>query len=73
MKKLFQLVLILAGLSQFTLHASGEARLLRFPAIYGNQIVFSNAGDLFSVDSDGGIARKKPVRRTGPHGGSIPR
>ncbi len=58
MKKLFQLVLILSGLSQFALHASEEARLLRFPAVYGNQIVFSNAGDLFSVDSDGGIARK---------------
>ncbi|MFP4048153.1 MAG: protease, partial [Bacteroidales bacterium] len=35
-----------------------EARLLRFPAIYENQIVFSYAGDLYSVDADGGTARR---------------
>ncbi|MFC2115801.1 S41 family peptidase [Bacteroidota bacterium] len=58
MKRLFQLVLMLVGLAQLSLHASDEARLLRFPAIYGDQIVFSYTGDLFSVDSDGGIARK---------------
>ncbi|MFH0992495.1 MAG: protease, partial [bacterium] len=35
-----------------------EARLLRFPAIYGNQIVFTYAGDLYSVSATGGVARK---------------
>ena len=35
-----------------------EARLLRFPAIHGNQIVFTYAGDLYTVDKAGGIARK---------------
>lgn len=35
-----------------------EARLLRFPAIYNNQIVFSYAGDLYSVSDQGGTARK---------------
>lgn len=35
-----------------------EARLLRFPAVHGNQIVFSYAGDLYSVDSRGGMARR---------------
>ncbi len=35
-----------------------EARLLRFPAIHGNQIVFSYAGDLYSVPANGGTARK---------------
>ncbi|MFW5963105.1 MAG: protease, partial [Bacteroidota bacterium] len=35
-----------------------EARLLRFPAIYEDQIVFSYAGDLYSVDADGGTARR---------------
>lgn len=35
-----------------------ETRLLRFPAIHGNQIVFSHAGDLFTVPSTGGIARR---------------
>ncbi len=35
-----------------------EARLLRFPTIYGNQLVFSYAGDLYTVSSQGGVARK---------------
>jgi tricorn protease len=35
-----------------------EARLLRFPAIHGNQIVFTYAGNLYTVESNGGIARK---------------
>lgn len=35
-----------------------EARLLRFPAIHGDQIVFGYAGDLFTVDSKGGVARR---------------
>lgn len=35
-----------------------EARLLRFPAIYEEQIVFSCAGDLYTVASSGGTARK---------------
>jgi tricorn protease len=35
-----------------------EARLLRFPAIHGEQIVFGYAGDLYSVSAKGGIARR---------------
>jgi tricorn protease len=35
-----------------------EARLLRFPAIHGNQIVFGHAGDLYTVNASGGTARK---------------
>ncbi|MDO8550938.1 MAG: S41 family peptidase [Ignavibacteria bacterium] len=35
-----------------------EARLLRFPTIHSNQIVFSYAGDLYTVSSSGGTARK---------------
>jgi tricorn protease len=35
-----------------------ETRLLRFPSVHGNQIVFSYAGDLYTVSSKGGIARK---------------
>lgn len=40
------------------LSAQKEARLLRFPAIHGNSIVFTYAGDLYTVDSNGGVARK---------------
>ncbi|MBP5760508.1 MAG: PD40 domain-containing protein, partial [Verrucomicrobia bacterium] len=35
-----------------------EARLLRFPAIHGDQIVFSYSGDLYTVSAQGGIARR---------------
>ena len=35
-----------------------EARLLRFPTIHGDKIVFSYAGDLYTVGSTGGVARK---------------
>ncbi|HNQ89862.1 MAG TPA: PDZ domain-containing protein [Verrucomicrobiota bacterium] len=38
--------------------AAGEARLLRFPAIHGDQIVFGYAGDLYTVPSTGGVARR---------------
>src|SRR5262249_47539835 len=38
--------------------AQEEARLLRFPAIHGNQVVFTYAGNLYTVPADGGVARK---------------
>lgn len=41
-----------------SLNAQEEARLLRFPAIHDNRIVFTYAGDLYTVPSTGGIARK---------------
>ncbi|MCK5057731.1 MAG: PD40 domain-containing protein, partial [Candidatus Aminicenantes bacterium] len=38
--------------------AEEEARLLRFPAVYGNQVVFTYAGDLYTIAATGGVARK---------------
>jgi tricorn protease len=35
-----------------------EARLLRFPAVHGDQLVFTYAGDLFTVSAKGGVARR---------------
>ncbi len=35
-----------------------EARLLRFPTVHDKQLVFTYAGDLYTVDSNGGTARK---------------
>ncbi len=49
---LFPVILFQAGYGQ------DEARLMRFPAIYNNQVVFSYAGDLYTVDKAGGTARK---------------
>lgn len=48
----------LLWLLSLTLIAQDEARLMRFPAIHGNQVVFSYAGDLYTVDAGGGMARK---------------
>lgn len=45
---------LLPALSQ----AAGEARLLRFPATNGQEIVFSYAGDLYKVPLSGGEARR---------------
>jgi tricorn protease len=38
--------------------AADEARLMRFPAIHGDQVVFSYAGDLYAVGREGGLARR---------------
>jgi tricorn protease len=39
-------------------HAQDEARLLRFPSVSDNQIVFTYAGNLYLVPIQGGMARK---------------
>jgi tricorn protease len=49
------LILFLVSLNAY---APQEARVLRFPTISNDQIVFSYAGDLYSVASTGGVARK---------------
>ena len=58
MKKFIALFLFLVLLSSLPLLSQEEARLLRFPAIHGNQLVFTHAGDLYTVSAAGGIARK---------------
>ncbi len=56
-KKIFAGIFFISLFFSFVASA-GEARLLRFPAIHGDQIVFSYAGDLYSVNVSGGMARK---------------
>ena len=59
MKKLRLLILfILLTAINPTTFALEETRLLRFPAIHGDRIAFSYAGDLYTVPAEGGIARK---------------
>ncbi|MEA3494805.1 MAG: PDZ domain-containing protein [Bacteroidota bacterium] len=59
MKNILNSLFVLSFLIIFgNVSAQDEVRLLRFPTIYENQIVFSYAGDLFTVDSEGGLARK---------------
>src|SRR5437764_6955979 len=38
--------------------SADEARLLRFPAVHDKAIVFTYAGDLYTVDAAGGVARR---------------
>lgn len=49
---------VLAARPNPALAAPDEARLLRFPAIHGDQIVFTYAGDLYTVPGTGGTARR---------------
>ena len=56
MKQLLLLLTVfLLGIQTF---AQQETRLLRFPTIHGNQLVFTYAGNLYTVDASGGTARK---------------
>ena len=38
--------------------ARGQSKLLRFPDVHGNKVVFSYAGDLWKVNAKGGIATR---------------
>jgi tricorn protease len=53
-----KIILSIFCLISFAAMSQQEARLLRFPAINGDKIVFSYAGDLYTVTTTGGIARK---------------
>ncbi len=57
MKKIKIFLFVLMILPFFS-QAQDEARLLRFPAIHGDQVVFTYAGDLYTVSRNGGMARK---------------
>ncbi|AMV27697.1 hypothetical protein VT84_25070 [Gemmata sp. SH-PL17] len=54
---LFSLIALAVGVGPVSA-APEEARLLRFPAIHGDQIVFTYAGDLYTVSAGGGTARR---------------
>ncbi len=56
MRKLIFLTLI--GLISFQTSAMDDARLLRFPDINGDLIAFVYAGDIWSVNSNGGEAKR---------------
>ena len=58
MKKLLIALALTASMTVYATSPSGEARLLRFPAVGGDNIVFCYAGNLYSVGIDGGLARK---------------
>ncbi|MGQ9617894.1 MAG: S41 family peptidase [Candidatus Aminicenantia bacterium] len=55
MKKFFVLLFLFIVSFVFAIE---EARVLRFPAIYKDQVIFTYAGDIYTVSASGGIARK---------------
>lgn len=57
MKKVLLCCILFFSISN-NLFAQQEHRLLRFPTIYRNQVVFTYAGDLYTIPSNGGVARK---------------
>jgi tricorn protease len=56
MKKFITIVLLSGFIGM--INAQEESRLLRFPAIFNDQVVFSYAGDLYTVSVEGGLSRK---------------
>lgn len=57
MRRMILLLAVMLTTAAFT-YGEGEMRLLRFPAVHGDQVVFSYAGDLYTVPLTGGTARK---------------
>ena len=54
-RSLLSCLIMLTAASAF---AQDETRLLRFPAVNGDRVVFTYAGDLFTVSTSGGVARR---------------
>ncbi|MDH6312892.1 tricorn protease [Parabacteroides sp. PFB2-10] len=57
-KKTILSIMICFTVAVFGMKAADEARLLRFPATNGTEIVFSYAGDLYKVSVNGGEAQR---------------
>ncbi len=55
MKRLILLLTVFLSVAAF---AQEDVRLLRFPAVYGETVVFTYAGDLYQVPLSGGTARR---------------
>ena len=58
MRLLIAGLFILFSAAVATPQVADEARLLRFSAIHGDQVVFTYAGNLYSVSAKGGTARR---------------
>ncbi|HDR89439.1 MAG TPA: protease [Bacteroidetes bacterium] len=58
MKKCMALIFVLTLAFAHMAAATEEARLLRFPTVSGDRLVFSYAGDLYTTGINGGMARK---------------
>lgn len=45
----------------FTIHATAQGPLLRFPDIHGDLVVFVHGEDIWSVPSEGGVATRLTI------------
>ena len=59
MKKL--LLITIASLIYIQASAVNDARMMRFPDINGDLIVFVYAGDIWTVNAGGGEAKTHPI------------
>ncbi|MDR1863947.1 MAG: PDZ domain-containing protein [Bacteroidales bacterium] len=57
-KKPAKLICFLLLVGSSAVFSQQESRLLRFPAVHGDRVVFTYAGDLYTVPLSGGQARK---------------
>ena len=55
MRRLITLLVMVISISMV---AQDDVRLLRFPTVHGQKVVFTYAGDLYQVLLSGGVARK---------------
>lgn len=58
MRKIILAAMLATGQALCQAAPADEARLLRFPAVNGDVVVFSYAGDLYSVPAKGGDAKR---------------
>jgi hypothetical protein len=58
MKRFLALVLLVVFAFPLDIVAQEQARLLRFPTIHENQVVFTYAGNMYIVSATGGLARR---------------
>ncbi len=58
MHRITRFVLCLTAVAGFASAASAQTRLLRFPDIYKDKVVFTYAGDLWTAPSSGGTATR---------------
>ena len=58
MNKLLKTSLFAAALFLFSGQLFSQTKLLRFPDIHGDQVVFCYAGDLWKASTDGGLATR---------------
>ena len=65
MKNASLLIIVFFLVTAFLPAQNNEIRLMRFPAVHGNQVVFTYAGDLYTVPVKGGIARKLTSHQNG--------